>query len=79
MQEIDDKIELLESEIEYYKEGINTNDASLQYMGKAIIIFDQQSQAEEMVWHFKAYWMVRLFYSILKFFRCHKSIKDDRW
>jgi len=48
-------------------------------MGRAFIIFDKQTQAENMIWIFKTYWMVRIFHSIIKCFGCKNMCKDRRW
>ena len=66
VHELNSTIEELENEIQKYKDNIDTDDNSLRYMGRAIIIFDKQSQAERMVWYFRTHWIIRIFYTMLK-------------
>ena len=65
-QEICGITDELESEIQTYKDQIGTNENSLPYEGRAIIIFDKQSQAEKMIWRFQTHWILKLLYSMLR-------------
>ena len=61
--EVCEMIDEYNKEIQVYKDQIDADESSLKYQGRAFIIFEKQSHAEKVLWHFQMHWIVRLCYT----------------
>ena len=59
--EIEERISNLERDIEVMRDMMNNHKADKSFTGKAFVIFDKQSDAEELIWKFKRSWIRRVF------------------
>ena len=58
---VEAEIRKLNGEVEYIKEKMQDDENDKTFTGKVFIIFDKQSEAENLVWGFKRTWIRRLF------------------
>ena len=76
--EVCEMIDEYNKEIQVYKDQIDADESSLKYQGRAFIIFEKQSHAEKVLWHFQMHWIVRLCYTWFRWWKLGKKVGDKR-
>ena len=59
-------IKNLQQEVDQIKRDIDNHEAKLDYMGRAFVTFDKQSQAERVIWLFQRHWTIRVYFALFK-------------
>ena len=72
-------IKNLQQEVDQIKRDIDNHEAKLDYMGRAFVTFDKQSQAERVIWLFQRHWTIRVYFALFKNWRWTNKCKDKRW
>lgn len=76
-EEISDEIEQLEDEVEEIKLKLKSEDTDHGFTGKAFVIYNQQSDIENITWKFQITWVRRVYdFIIHKVFRRKSTLED---
>lgn len=61
IKEVQEQIDELEKDIDEIKQRLQNDQTDKSFTGIAFVIFEKQSEAEQLIWKFKRTWIRKVF------------------